>query len=451
MGSLMTGVVVVLLVTLSGSASFRSKVPIVEIDTHGLAIPHEPRVSADMVIHFDPAESMQTPHSRSSYIGRVRIQLLGHSSLRFPKKSYAVELRDPHDDRMSSSLLGLSNEAEWVLHGPYSDKTLMRNYLAYALGRRLRLASPQTRFVELFIREGSWGLTYQGVYLLVEASARSPEVLGIAALGSADTTDATVGGGYVLEMDRVERGKDFITLPGDPMNIHRDTILFVQPRHPAPQQKQWLASYFDSLELSLSPRTSAANPKRYARFLDVDSFVDFLLLEELVKNIDAYRFSMSMYKDRGGTLKMGPIWDFDLSTGNAYYDDGCDTDGWLVKYFASVRNGKAPPRWWRGLLQDRSFVDRVRSRWAELRRGALATDSVRAIIDDGQRLLRIAEKRNFERWPTLGKRLWPNCPIPGSNPPAYYQTWEDEVSHLRSWTDARLLWMDAHIAELGPG
>jgi hypothetical protein len=447
----MTGVVVIVLVALSGSPSFRSEVPIIEVDTHGHAIVHGPRTAADMLVHFDSAETIQTLGSKPSYSGRVGIELLGHSSLLFPKKSYALELRDSQNHAAPAALLGLSTEAEWVLHGPYSDKTLMRNDVAYALGRRLRLASPRTRFVELFIREGSWGLTYQGVYLLVEASGRSTAALGIAALGSADTTATTIGGGYIVEMDRVEQGDDFITLPGDPMSTHRDTLLFVQPQHPAPRQKQWLASYFDSLESSLPPRTSPADPKVYGRFLDVESFVDFLLLEELVKNIDAYRFSMSMYKDREGPLKMGPIWDFDLSTGNADYDDGCDADGWLVKQFASARNAKAPALWWRGLLQDRSFDDRVRSRWAELRRGPLATDSVFAIIAEGAWQLRNAEKRNFERWPTLGKRLWPNCPIPGRQPPAYYERWEDEVSHLRSWMDARLRWMDAHVGELGPG
>ena len=185
--------------------------------------------------------------------------------------------------------------------------------------------------------------------------------------------------------------------------------------------------------------------------------MDFLILQELLKNVDAYRFSSYMHKDRMGKLRMGPVWDFDLTTGNAYYDDGCDTDGWMVQTLAG-KSQNSPPFWWRRLLQDPQFVDRIRSRWVELRRvglegapsGPLATESVRAEILGTAHQLREAQKRNFARWPTLGRKLWPNCRVPGSNPPTYYKTYAEEVEGLTSWMEARLNWMDAHIAEIGP-
>ena len=439
-----------LAVALAGCSPFKSEVPIVQIDTHGRTIFNAPKVGAELVIPFDPADTIRGVGSKRSYFGRIGIELLGHSSLKFPKKSYALELRDPRDQAVAAPLLGLPADRDWVLHGPYSDKTLIRNHLAYALAGRLHLVSPRTRFVELFIRQGAWGLVYQGVYLLVQASGRSPEGLHIARLESTDTTASAVSGGYIVQMDRVGRGDDFFTLPSDPMNTHRDTIIFVHPQRPEGPQKEWLAKYFESMEEALPPKRSLGDPRGYSQYLDVDSFVDFLILQELVKNVDAYRFSMSMHKGRDDKLRMGPVWDFDLSMGNANYDDGCDTDGWLVQYFASVKNAKAPPRWWRRLLQDRSFADRVHSRWVELRAGPFASDSVRAVIDDAAHALRTAQKRNFERWPILGRWVWPNCLIPGSQPPANYQTWEAEVSHLTSWMQGRLEWMDANIGGIGP-
>jgi len=433
-------------VLLAGCSPFKSEVPIITVDTHGRAIFDQPKVAAEMAIHYDPADSTQTLTSRVDYQGAIGIEYIGHSSLRFRKKSYGLVLRDRSGGRIAAPLLGLPSDSNWVLHGPYADKTLMRNYLAYALAARLHLQGPRTCFVEMFLRQGRWGLTYQGVYLLVEASGRSPEILRIARLQPGDTTGSAISGGYILEVDRLSRGDDFFTLPGDPMSTHRDTVGFIVPRRPQPVQKAWLANYFGAMESSLPP----TQPPRYSQYLDVDSFVDFMLLQEALKNVDAYRFSASMHKDRNGKLRMGPVWDFDLSTGNASYDDGCDTDGWMVQTLSSRRTSKAPPSWWRRLLRDPAFVARLETRWAELRSGPLATDSVLAVVDGAAVTLRHAQKRNFERFPTLGQRIWPNCAIPGSDPPAYYDSWDGEVRRLRDWLESRLTWMDANIATIGP-
>ena len=326
----------------------------------------------------------------------------------------------------------------------------MRNYLAYSLAGRLRLESPRTRFVELFLRQTPLGPSYEGVYLLVEASGRSPEALGIAALAPSDTSEPALSGGYIVQVDRARLGDDFFTLRGDPRSTHPDTIIFVSPRRPAPEQKAWLAAHFDSMESALPPAHSLADPRGYARYLDVGSFVDFLLLQEAVKNVDAYRFSASMYKDRGGKLHMGPVWDFDLSAGNAGWDSACDPVGWMVQYLPRKRPENAPPRWWRALLEDPDFRKRLHSRWSELRAGPLATREVLARIDSAAFTLRRAHQRNFGRWHTLGHDVWHNCPIPGSNPPAFYATWEDEVIYLRSWMESRLRWMDENIGTIGP-
>src|SRR5580765_301000 len=132
---------------------FRSEVPILEIDSHGRRFRKDAKVDADLVIHFDPRESTQTFDSRTEYQGGIAIQLLGHSSLHFRKKSYALELRGPRGHVGAAPLLGMPADNNWVLHGPYSDQALMRNYLAYALAGRLRLASPRPRFVELYLRQ----------------------------------------------------------------------------------------------------------------------------------------------------------------------------------------------------------------------------------------------------------------------------------------------------------
>jgi hypothetical protein len=449
-------ILMALTVALVGCSPFKSEVAIITIDTKGDTIPDRPKITADMIVNHDPAATFQTFRSRVDYAGKIGIELHGHSSLSFAKKSYGIELRDAQGRPFEASLLGLPAGSGWVLHGPYSDKTLMRNRLAYELAGRLRLNSPRTQYAELFVRQGAWGTAYQGVYLVVEAISRGEHHVDITALEPGDTSAPAITGGYILQVDRAGHDDEYFTVPGDPRSSHPDTIIFVDPRHPAPAQKQWLASYFHSMAAALPPGSSRDTSGGYAQYIDLDSFVDFLILQELLKNVDAYRFSTYMHKDRMGKLAMGPVWDFDLTTGNAYYNDGCDTDGWMVQTLGRTKN--PPSFWWRRLLQDRKFVDRIRSRWVELRRvggqgtpsGPLATESVQSSIRGAAYQLREAQKRNFARWPTLGRKLWPNCPIPGSNPPAYYKSYLDEVEGLTSWMDARLNWMDAHVAEIGP-
>jgi CotH kinase protein len=435
---------------LAGCAPFRSEVPIVEIDAHGVTVPDEPKVGAQLTIAYDSRSTTQTLKSPVAHASPIGIELLGSSSLLFRKKSYAFELRGPDGKPTAAPLLGLGSNSDWVLHGPYSDKTLMRNALAYGLARQLRLVSPRTRLVELFLREGSSKLEYSGVYLLVEASGRSPNGLGIARLEPGDTTAATISGGYILEVDRAGYGEEFFTMQGDPMSTHPDTLLFVSPRDPVAAQRSWITGWFGSMEASLPPAHALADPNGPSRYLDLDSFVDFLLLQEMVKNVDAYRYSASMYKDRDGLLRMGPVWDFDLSMSNARYDDGCDVDGWMVRELASKRTVKVPPFWWRRLLADSAFVTRLSTRWSALRAGPFATPRVLAAVDSTAGLLHDAQRRNFTRWPVLGRRVWASCWVEGSSAESYYTTWNDEVAHLRSWLDQRLRWMDDHIATIGP-
>jgi len=438
-------------IALAGCGPFKSEVALIRIDAKGDTIPDYPKIAADMIVNYDPGATVQSFESKVDYSGKIGVELLGHSSLTFPKKSYALELRDSLNRPLEAPLLGLPPGSGWVLHGPYSDKTLMRNFLAYDFARRLRVYGPRTHFAELFVRQGAWGMSYVGVYLLVESIVHGKNHVDVAALEPGDTLAPAITGGYILQVDRVGHDDDYFTMAGDSAMGHPDTVIFWYPPHPAPPQKQWLIGYFDSLAAALPPAHSLEDRDGYARYIDVDSFVDFLLVQELFKNVDAYRLSSYMHKDRLGKLGMGPVWDFDLTTGNARYNDGCDTDGWMVQTL-STRGNRAnpPPFWWRRLLQDRRFVERIAARWAELRAGPLTTENVRGTIRDAAHLLREAQKRNFTRWPTLGKRLWPNCPVPGSNPPTYYKTYEAEINGLTTWMDGRLAWMDAHIAAIGP-
>ena len=137
-----------------------------------------------------------------------------------------------------------------------------------------------------------------------------------------------------------------------------------------------------------------------------------------------------MYKDRDGKLSMGPVWDFNLSMGNTVFYNGWETENWLV-------DTNPVPFWWRRLLADENFKQRLVKRWETLRKNELATSELLDEIDRTAKYLSEAQKRNFQRWRVLGRRIL-------GNPRAYgsANTYEQEVLRLKTWLLARLKWMD---------
>lgn len=197
----------------------------------------------------------------------------------------------------------------------------------------------------------------------------------------------------------------------------------------------------------------------YAPHIDVESFVDYLIVNEVARNNDAYRLSTFMYKDRdsdGGRLVMGPVWDFNLAFGNIDYnvhpsqplqdpfEQGLMIDNRFTWHSVPFWF------WWRRLLQDEAFVEALGTRWQELRRGVLRTENLTARIAALTAELEEPQARNFARWPVLGERVWPNLFVG--------RTYGEEVDFLAQWLDARLAWMDEHflaqirlVRDISPG
>jgi hypothetical protein len=146
--------------------TFRSSLPIVAIESASI-LGDEPKTRARMRVFEDGAVALD------SLIG---IELRGRSSqIYFPKPQYGLEFRTEGDIQTESPLLGMPAESDWVLLGPYSDKSLLRDALTFELARRMGRAAPRSVFVELFLRQGVPGppeAEYQGLYLTTEKISR---------------------------------------------------------------------------------------------------------------------------------------------------------------------------------------------------------------------------------------------------------------------------------------
>jgi hypothetical protein len=418
-----------------------SALPLIIIDPGAQPIPNEPKIRADLaVIDRGPGKFnalTDTPTQRVS----ITIEVRGSSSQMFDKKSYAFETVNESGEEQPVGLLGLPKETDWILYGPYSDKTLMRNHIAYELSRRMGQYAPRTRFVEAFIRERDGDLAgqYVGVYLLVESIKRGKDRVDVPRLRTTDSGEIT--GGYVLKVDRVGGPETYFT------SDFGSVLGFVSPRGSRlnDAQRAWIQHDFSQFEDRLSRRDFLDPQQGYSRFIDSDSFIDYFLLNELFKNVDAYFLSTFLHRTGDGRLKLGPVWDLDLSTGNASYGGVWKAEGWML-FPDDPRRGSAVPFWWDRLFEDPAFRSRLRDRYRTLRKDVLSEPELFRLIDETAQTLDAAQKRNFQRWPTLGKYVWPN-------PRPFARTYPELIQNLKKWFHHRIAWMDANIdllTEKGP-
>lgn len=421
-----------------------SNLPIIIINTQGRAILDDPKIQADMGIIDNGAERNHVTDPVNGYEGKIGIEIRGSSSQMFPKKQYGIELWDDEGEGIAASLLGMPEEEDWVLFAPYNDRSLMRDALAYVLGRQLSGYSPRTRYCEVVLNG-----KYQGVYVLIEKIKRDKNRLDINKLDPDEISGNDLTGGYIVKIDKSTggTGAGFPSPFRPPLATNQE--IFYQYEYPdaediVAEQASYIRQYVRHFEEVLHGDAFADPNEGYTKYIDVNSFIDYMIMQEVTRNVDGYRLSTFMYKKRdsdGGKLHMGPIWDFNLGFGNADYCEGGEPTGWALDF-----NSVCPtdfwlvPFWWKKLFQDETFGARVAARWIELRMGEFSSERIHERIDSIKTLLGEAQARNFQAWNVMGKYVWPNRYV-GS-------TYDQEVTYLKSWIDERLEWMDTNLPGL---
>jgi hypothetical protein len=199
-------------------------------------------------------------------------------------------------------------------------------------------------------------------------------------------------------------------------------------------QRAWLQNYVNRTEAALYGPDFRDPAQGYAAYLDVDSAIDHHLLVEVTKNVDGFRFSAFFHKDRGGKIKLGPIWDWNLSFGNCNGKQGYLPEWWLWPQLDDKEYS-----WYRRLFEDPDFAQRYVDRWTELRTTAFSPSNLLARVDAMAALLDEAQGRNFQRWPILGQAINPN----------WYagDTYAEEVKWMKEWIAARLAWIDRQFIQ----
>jgi hypothetical protein len=311
----------------------------------------------------------------------------------------------------------------------------MRNSLAYYLGSQMGRWAPRTRFCELYIDDD-----YKGVYLLIEKIKLDINRLDIETLNPEEVSGPDFSGGYILSIDRPE--EYYWISPYKGSNYYGNIIInYIYPDYEIMpnQQKHYIKNFVTYFEDALFSDQFRDPLFGYRAWADPASFIDYLLINELSRNVDAYRLSAFLYKDKDEKLMMGPIWDFDLAFGNANYYDAFNTQGWMMNSVGTFDEFQIP-MWWDRLMEDDFFNFELKRRWEELRKGPFHLDNIFGFIDSVSVLLANAQENNFYRFPVLGSYIWPNYFVG--------DTYEEEIDFLKEWITLRVQWMDAEIAQL---
>ena len=430
-----------------------SNLPIVRFNTKTRVIQDEPKIPVQMEI-FDNGPGQLNQLSSTPSISTVAgVEYRGSTSQAdfyflpgFVKKPYGIELwTDTTGVKAKKlSLLQMPEESDWVLNASYNDRSFMRDFIAQNVAGRLGLLHSKAKFVELIIND-----EYRGVYILMEKVKQGKNRVPISDLYPTENAGDDVTGGYLLKIDKTSGSPSTSWKSNYTSGISATQKCEFQIEYPqygiiTQQQLIYIRDYINNWEKKLMTEDMNDPKASFRDYMDVSSFVNYFILNEVTRNVDGYRLSTYLYKDKeslGGKIKMGPAWDFNIAFGNADYLNGWKTDGFVYKAMEND-GGKNDywqvPFWWNKLIQDASFRKALATRWKTVRSSFLNTNTLFATIDSAQVALKDPLTRNFQKYPLMGKKIWPN----------YYvgATLSDEVNWLKNWIQGRLVWLDAQMA-----
>jgi subtilisin-like proprotein convertase family protein len=418
-----------------------SSLPVIQINSPYKLT--EVDVPIDLLVIDNGKQRNAVNNAVYSYKGRALCHVRGSSSRMFEKRNLKLELKtaDGNGDT-SAALCGMPADSDWILTACYADKTLLRNYLSHEIFRRMGHYTPRCRFAEVMING-----EYAGVYMLMEQVKRGKSRVDVNKLSPEDEKFPDITGGYILQIDRVNVPGWYSLHPGVSANGARFFYQYNYPRAEiiTPAQMHYIKSVLDTFETVMASQGFSDPQTGYRRIMETGSFVDYFILGELSKNVDAYKLSTYLYKDHaadGGRLHVGPVWDHDLAWHNANFGNAFDEREWQ-----HVHNNSANPipTWWRRLMEDSLFTDELYCRYSGLREGLLSESRLHALIDSLSVALSEARERNFRQFPILGAYIWPN---PQGNDST--TSYESEIGDLKSWIVKRAAWLDGMIVGACP-
>ena len=429
-----------------GGEQLCSHLPLVVIDTGGQRIPGEPAYAQDRfgqatytvaedgsptisveVSVIDNGDRNNHLTDTPAFTTASEFRIRGNSSRRFPKLPYLLKFTGEDGEDRDISVMGMEAHHEWVLNGPILDKSLLRNYMWYNISGEIMDYAPNVRFCELVLNG-----EYLGLYLMVESVTNGEGRLRLSL--NVKNAEAT---GYLLRVDRptgadLETVRDIYAFSERSGQISQDVAV----RYPGgakltPELAKDIELDYSAFEKALYSFDHDTADYGYKKWIDVDSFVDYFLINEFTRNTDAGMFSTYIYKEAGGKFKLC-VWDFNNACDN-YQERALGAES----FFMVKRS------WYFMLFKNEEFVVQTLRRYEQLRETVLSSDYLMDYIDSALAYLGPALERNNQRW-AVEIAGWDGLSGEGRNPHSH----EEAVEQLKEWLLKRGAWLDENIHSL---
>ncbi len=408
---------------LNNSTFTSSNLPIVIINTeNGATIPDEPKILGTMKIIQRPDGSRNfladaNTEEFINYAGTIGIETRGSSSQTLPKKPYGIDtLEDDGLEDKGVELLGMAKEDDWILNSFAFDDSMMRDYISYEMARKMGQYTVNLKYCEVILNGD-----YIGLYALSEKIKRDGDRVDIAKLSDDENSFPKVTGGYLMQTDRPDEE--------DPEAWSNNGAGYIHEKPNSDDITSIQSSYIQSVFRDLDDNASNSNIiSGYPSIIDVPSFLDYMLMAEIASNVDAYALSTYYHKDRGGKLRAGPIWDYNLTFGNdllymfGVYFDRSFTNVWQFNY------SNTGAYFWGDLFQNAIFKCYLAKRFDEVTKPgeALSYSYVTGLIDNTVALISEAVVRENARWNTI-------------------DDFSGEVNNMKTWMQERITWMGNNL------
>ena len=421
--------------------------PLVMIDTGGQEIPGAPNGEEDyygeelyttaedgtdfinvQVTVIDNEDRNNHPSDTPDFTTVSQFRIRGHASRHFEKSPYLLKFIDEDGEDNSISVMGMGAHNEWVLNGPYLDKSLIRNYLCYNLAGEIMEYAPNVRYCELIV-DGD----YRGLYLMVESITAGDDCR----LNLRSTVKDSSITGYLLRLDRtveeeVGSTRDIYTYMERMIFVRDDEAIRYPGKNRLTEElAREIELEYSAFEKALYSYDYDTEEYGYWNYIDVDNFVDYFIINEFTRNVDSGRYSTYLYKELGEKYKLC-VWDFNNAMDN-FPDDEITTENFAL----------SDRVWYDMLFRDEEFAERVIERYWELRRTVLSDAYLNRYIDETLEWLGPAIDRNTERWRESIEEWEPLTPEERN---VYSQ--EEAVDQVRHWLHERGEWLDENIQAL---
>ena len=366
-----------------------TKIPVIKINTHNNSL--------DTSTYTFTSTKIITKKNDQLILSKMKIR--GNTSLSFPKKQFNIIF----DEKNKLNDLVLKKN---VLISSYSDKSLLRNKIAIDLFSSFRNKNIASQYVHLIINN-----LYEGVYLITEHPEQQFRK---------QITD-TISSDFLIQIDRGPfDGYLLNNKNGYKIEFINDSILNNKHDKIYNFEQYILNHLFEDNQRNISTKYK----------INIDSFIDYIILNELSKNIDAYRLStyLSFINNK---VSMDIIWDFDLSFGLANYNGGFNYEGFIIE---SEIKGYIP-EFWHTLWNSKIIQEKLSERYQELRKNILSNKSINNYIENLYKEIKVSAVKNFEKWEILGQDIWPNK--------YNFKSHKEEVNYLQDWIIKRLNYLDS--------